>query len=68
MTGKSKYACAQCLKIITATLFSCFYISEYDILVANGFYIHQLHFEGNNSDTIYTNTSGRVVGIDFHFQ
>ena len=41
---------------------------EFNILVANGFYIHQIHFEGNSSDIILTNTSGTAVGIDFNYE
>lgn len=43
-------------------------IIDFDILVANGFYIHQVHFEGNSSDIILTNTSGNAVGIDFNYE
>ena len=41
---------------------------EFNILVANGFYVHQIHFDGESSDTILTNTSGAAVGIDFHYE
>lgn len=48
--------------------FFMYMASDFDILVANGIYIHQVHFEGNSSDTILTNQSGNAVGIDFHFE
>ena len=43
-------------------------IPDFDIVVANGLYIHQVHYKGSSSDTFVTNTSGRAVGIDFHYE
>ena len=66
-------------RIMTGTIIaphiypSCVYLIlllllEFDILVANGFYIHHIHFEGNSSDIILTNTSETAVGIDFNYE
>ena len=41
---------------------------EFNILVANGLYIHQIHFEGNSSDLILANISGTAVGIDYSYE
>jgi hypothetical protein len=39
--------------------------AAYNILVAHGHHISQIHFEGISSETVRTNTSGTVVGIDY---
>ena len=40
--------------------------AAYDILVGHGHHISQVHFEGTNYETVRTNTTGTVVGVDFY--
>ena len=42
--------------------------SVFDILVGHGYHISQVHFEGTSSETVRTNTSGTVVGVDYLYQ
>ena len=39
--------------------------SSYDLLVGHGDHISQIHFEGTSSETVRTDTTGRVVGVDY---
>lgn len=39
--------------------------SAYDILVGHGNHISQVHFEGTSSETVHTDTTGTVVGVDY---
>lgn len=41
--------------------------SSYDILVGHGDHISQVHFEGTSSETVRTDTTGTVVGVDYLF-
>ena len=38
---------------------------SYDLLVGHGDHISQIHFEGSSSETVRTDTTGTVVGVDF---
>ena len=37
------------------------------MLVANGININQVNFPSNDSRVLYTNPSGQIAGIDFHY-
>ena len=38
---------------------------SFDVLVGHGHHISQIHFEGVATDTVRTNTTGTVVGVDY---
>lgn len=38
----------------------------YDLLVGNGNHLSLVHFEGTVSETVRSETTGNVVGVDFH--
>ena len=40
--------------------------TQYDILVGHSQHISQVHFEGTSFETVRTNTTGTVVGVDAH--
>ena len=46
----------------------CLAVEEYDIIVANGQHIHQIHFEGNDITTFTSNLFETVSGIDFLYK
>ena len=41
---------------------------SYDILIGHGHHISQVHFEGESTVTLRTNTTGTVIGIDFDYR
>ena len=43
-------------------------VEEYDLLVANGAYIHFVHFEGEDAVTLSSDLFERVSGIDFLYK
>ena len=43
-------------------------VKEYDLLVANGLYIHQVHYEGSDATTMTSDLFETVSGIDFHYE
>ena len=38
----------------------------YDLLVGNGNHLSLVHFEGTASETVRSESTGNVVGVDFH--
>ena len=38
----------------------------YDLLVGNGNHLSLVHFEGTVSETVHSDTTGNVVGVDIH--
>ena len=38
---------------------------SFDVLVGHGHHISQVHFEGVGTNTVRTNTTGTVVGVDY---
>ena len=54
------------LKIV---VFICAFLligsAAFDILVGHGHHISQVHFEEVSTDTVRTNTTGTVVGVDY---
>jgi len=38
--------------------------TQYDILVGHSEHISQVHFEGTSFETVRTNTTGTVAGVD----
>ena len=40
----------------------------YDLLVGNGDHLSLVHFEGTVSETVRSDTTGNVVGVDIHVE
>ena len=38
----------------------------FDLLVGNGNHLSLVHFKGTLSETIHSETTGNLVGVDFH--
>lgn len=38
---------------------------SFDVLVGHGHHISQVHFEGTATETVRTDTTGTVVGVDY---
>ena len=45
-----------------------FLVEEYNIIVANGQQIHQIHFEGSDATTFTSNLLETVSGVDFLYK
>ena len=39
--------------------------TSFNILVGHGHHISQVHFEGQATETVRTDTTGTVVGVDY---
>ena len=39
--------------------------AAFDVLVGHGHHISQIHYEGDSTETVRTDTSGTVVGVDY---
>lgn len=51
---------------IDTSNFSLYTAPTFDLLVGNGNHLSLVHFEGTVSETVRSETTGNVVGVDFH--
>ena len=62
------YEPAQCQSIVLLILYATIIGTgggAFDLLVGHGHHISQVHYEGTDTETIRTDTTGTVVGVDY---